>query len=92
MIKIDAEKIDDPTAQYFTWPEFKRCVPLMFRSSIVASLIGMMPGLGSSVACFVAYGEESGELRIKTNGALVVEESPLLSQPTMLFLVRLDTT
>ena len=48
----------DPTSHYFTWAEFKRCLPLMFRSSIYGSLIGMMPGLGSSVACFVAYGEE----------------------------------
>ena len=70
MIKIDAEKIDDPTAQYFTWPEFKRCVPLMFRSSIVGSLIGMMPGLGSSVALLL-MAKKSGELRIKTNGAMV---------------------
>ena len=48
----------DTGEDYFTWVEFKRCVPLMFRSSIYGSLIGMMPGLGSSVACFVAYGEE----------------------------------
>ena len=48
----------DTGEDYFTWAEFKRCVPLMFRSSIYGSLIGMMPGLGSSVACFVAYGEE----------------------------------
>ncbi len=47
-----------PDADYMTWAEFKRCIPLMFRSSIVGSFIGMMPGLGSSVACFVAYGEE----------------------------------
>lgn len=48
----------NPDANHMTWAEFKRCVPLMFRSSIVGSFIGMMPGLGSSVACFVAYGEE----------------------------------
>jgi putative tricarboxylic transport membrane protein len=58
MVDLDRSKLDDPTAHYFTWPEFKRCFPLMFRSSIYGSLIGMMPGLGSSVACFVAYGEE----------------------------------
>ncbi|MCV0424182.1 MAG: tripartite tricarboxylate transporter permease [Roseibium sp.] len=39
-------------------PEFLRLVPTMFRSSVIGSLIGMLPGLGSSVACFVAYGEE----------------------------------
>lgn len=49
---------DDPDANRQTWPEFKRCVPLMLRSSAIGSFIGMMPGLGSSVACFVAYGEE----------------------------------
>lgn len=48
----------DPDANHMTWTEFKRCIPLMFRSSIAGSLIGMMPGLGSSIACFVAYGEE----------------------------------
>ncbi|MEK9721920.1 MAG: tripartite tricarboxylate transporter permease [Rhodospirillaceae bacterium] len=56
----DAGLRDDrsPEADHLTWAEFKRCIPLMIRSSIVGSFIGMMPGLGSSVACFVAYGEE----------------------------------
>ena len=58
MVNLGALGSDDPTASRFTWPEFKRCFPLMFRSSVLGSLIGMMPGLGSSVACFVAYGEE----------------------------------
>jgi putative tricarboxylic transport membrane protein len=44
MIDLDKSKLDDPNAHYFTWPEFKRCFPLMFRSSIYGSLIGMMPG------------------------------------------------
>ncbi len=48
----------DRDADHLTWAEFKRCIPLMVRSSGIGSLIGMMPGLGSSVACFVAYGEE----------------------------------
>ena len=74
MIDINAGGIDDPTAQYFTWAEFKRCLPLMFRSSIIGSLIGMMPGLGSSVACFVAYGEEKRKAKNKDKwGTGVVE-------------------
>ncbi len=48
----------DPSDGHFTWSEFKRCLPIMCRSSVIGSFIGMMPGLGSSVACFVAYGEE----------------------------------
>ena len=74
MIDMSADGIDDPTAQYFTWAEFKRCLPLMFRSSIIGSLIGMMPGLGSSVACFVAYGEEKRKAKNKDKwGTGVVE-------------------
>ncbi|MEK9677221.1 MAG: tripartite tricarboxylate transporter permease, partial [Rhodospirillaceae bacterium] len=74
MIQTAADKIDDPTAHYFTWPEFKRCIPLMFRSSIYGSLIGMMPGLGSSVACFVAYGEEKRRAKNKEEwGTGIVE-------------------
>ena len=74
MIDFAGDKIDDPTAHYFTWAEFKRCIPLMFRSSIYGSLIGMMPGLGSSVACFVAYGEEKRKAKNKDKwGTGVVE-------------------
>ena len=74
MIDMNAGGIYDPTAQYFTWAEFKRCLPLMFRSSIIGSLIGMMPGLGSSVACFVAYGEEKRKAKNKDKwGTGVVE-------------------
>ena len=74
MIDMNAGGIDEPTAQYFTWAEFKRCLPLMFRSSIIGSLIGMMPGLGSSVACFVAYGEEKRKAKNKDKwGTGVVE-------------------
>lgn len=72
--KFAADKLDDPTAHYFTWSEFKRCVPLMFRSSIYGSFIGMMPGLGSSVACFVAYGEEKRRSKKKEEwGTGIVE-------------------
>jgi putative tricarboxylic transport membrane protein len=52
------ESSDAPDAGHMTWAEFKRCIPVMLRSSGIGSLIGMMPGLGSAVACFAAYGEE----------------------------------
>ena len=74
MIDMAEDKVDDPTAHYFTWAEFKRCFPLMFKSSIYGSLIGMMPGLGSSVACFVAYGEGKRKSPIKEKwGTGIVE-------------------
>ena len=48
-----------------TWPEFVTCLPVLFRSTIIGSIIGMMPGLGSAVACFVAYGEEKRRAKRK---------------------------
>ena len=56
--KTHSALVDQPDSNYFTWNEFKKCFPIMCRSSMIGSVIGMMPGLGSSVACFVAYGEE----------------------------------
>ena len=56
--EVDTSEVRDPTSNHMTLEEFKRCVPLMLRSSVTGSFIGMMPGLGSSIACFVAYGEE----------------------------------
>ena len=63
----------DPASK-MTWQEFRSCVPLMSRSALVGSFIGMMPGLGSSVACFVAYGEEKRRSpRSKEWGTGIVE-------------------
>lgn len=40
-----------------TWAEYKPCLPHVIRSSFIGSFIGMLPGLGSAIAAFVAYGE-----------------------------------
>lgn len=55
---VDAGLADQHVNDRVTFGEIRRLIPLMFRSSLMGSFIGMMPGLGSSVACFVAYGEE----------------------------------
>ncbi len=74
MMDVAPEANLDKSEDYFTWAEFKRCTPLMFRSSVYGSLIGMMPGLGSSVACFVAYGEEKRRAKNKDEwGTGIVE-------------------
>ncbi|MDB6179508.1 tripartite tricarboxylate transporter permease [Paracoccus sp. Z330] len=39
------------------WAEFRRCFPHIVRSSFIGAFIGMLPGLGSAIASFVAYGE-----------------------------------
>ena len=38
--------------------EFRRILPVIARSSVVGAVIGTLPGLGSSVAAFTAYGQE----------------------------------
>jgi putative tricarboxylic transport membrane protein len=46
-----------------TWAEYKPCMPHVARSSLIGAFIGMLPGLGSAIAAFVAYGE--GKRRAK---------------------------
>jgi putative tricarboxylic transport membrane protein len=63
------EGFDEPTSEEdkarnrLSWTEFKPCIPHIIRSSFIGSFIGMLPGLGSAVAAFVAYGE--GKRRAK---------------------------
>ncbi|MDE0532558.1 MAG: tripartite tricarboxylate transporter permease [Albidovulum sp.] len=47
-----------PGGDRLAWPEFRQIMPVILRSSILGSAIGILPGLGSSVAAFAAYGEE----------------------------------
>lgn len=64
----------DPDANRLTWAEFRRCIPVMLRSTGIGAFIGMLPGLGSSVACFVAYGEEKRRAKNKEQwGTGIVE-------------------
>jgi len=41
-----------------TRAEWRLCAPVILRSSLIGSVIGALPGIGSAVACFAAYGEE----------------------------------
>ncbi len=63
--ELISSRSDVPDANYMTWAEFKRCLPIMIRSSLLGSLIGIFPGLGSPVACFVAYSEEKRRAKNK---------------------------
>ena len=47
-----------PGGDRLAWPEFRPIIPVILRSSLLGSVIGILPGLGSSVAAFAAYGEE----------------------------------
>lgn len=60
------EEADDEESiarNHLSFEEFKPCIPHIIRSAIIGTGIGMLPGLGSTVAAFVAYGE--GKRRAK---------------------------
>ncbi|PHS04475.1 MAG: hypothetical protein COA78_16570 [Blastopirellula sp.] len=65
----EAEIFTDPDTEKakamnrLSWEEYKPCMPHVIRSSFIGALIGMLPGLGSAIAAFVAYGE--GKRRAK---------------------------
>lgn len=48
----------DRTDQSLSRDDLKYAFPVMARSTCMGALIGLLPGLGSAVACFIAYGEE----------------------------------
>ncbi|MDW3182717.1 tripartite tricarboxylate transporter permease [Roseobacter sp.] len=48
---------DDPARSTLSWAEYRPCLPHVARSSFIGAFIGMLPGLGSAIAAFVAYGE-----------------------------------
>lgn len=57
------EQFDEPDTEdakaknRLSWAEYRPCVPHVIRSSFIGAFIGMLPGLGSAIAAFVAYGE-----------------------------------
>ncbi len=53
-----APESENPSDRRVTWAEYKRCLPAIYRSSTIGTIIGMLPGLGATIACFVAYGEQ----------------------------------
>ncbi|WP_172294511.1 tripartite tricarboxylate transporter permease [Pseudoruegeria sp. HB172150] len=46
-----------PDDSRLTWAEYKRVLPTICRSQVIGSGVGILPGLGSVVASFVAYSE-----------------------------------
>ncbi len=45
---------NDAARNTLTWAEYKPCLPHVARSSFIGAFIGMLPGLGSAIAAFVA--------------------------------------
>lgn len=59
--KLGAELIDlrnaDPEMNRITRADLKACAVPTIRSGVLGSFIGMLPGIGASVAAFLAYAE-----------------------------------
>ena len=53
--RADAAKFDDSILLNFS--ELKRITPTVIRSWIIGNLIGILPGAGASIACFLGYNE-----------------------------------
>lgn len=58
-----SQKPDETTAlqadgrdDHFGWAEWRRVLPTFVQSSLIGTLIGIIPGLGPSVASFASYG------------------------------------
>mgnify|MGYP000374463793 CR=1 FL=1 len=43
--------------QFPTWQEFWRCGPAMVIASVVGMIVGIMPGSGASIGCWIGYNE-----------------------------------
>lgn len=50
-------KAKDPSDNKLSLAEAKRCLPFIGKGSAIGSVVGLFPGVGSAVACFVAYAE-----------------------------------
>jgi len=46
-----------PDDSRVTWADYRRVFPTLIRSTGIGAAIGMLPGVGSAVACFVSYSE-----------------------------------
>ena len=45
----------DKAAQKIHWHEFRACLRTLFRSAYIGTFVGMMPGLGATLAGFLGY-------------------------------------
>lgn len=50
-------KSANPEDNKLTWPEFRSIIKTILKSTGIGTFIGCLPGIGSSTASFLAYGE-----------------------------------
>jgi putative tricarboxylic transport membrane protein len=51
-------ELGPPGQDRLSWRELKGCVRAILRGSAIGTIVGALPGLGASVAAFLAYGAE----------------------------------
>lgn len=50
------KKSDNPADSRVSWMEMKGCLRTIFRSSVIGTVVGAMPGVGATAASFLGYG------------------------------------
>ncbi|WP_346893206.1 tripartite tricarboxylate transporter permease [uncultured Roseibium sp.] len=56
---LDSGQITDGTSRedrVILASEWRRCIPVILRGSLIGSVVGVLPGLGASVGSFLSYG------------------------------------
>jgi len=51
------DRAKDPDDDRCTWADLKYCAATILRSSIIGTIIGVIPGLGQTIAAFLGYSE-----------------------------------
>lgn len=54
--RTSLKKSENPSDNRVSWPEMRRCLRTIFRSSVIGTMIGAMPGVGATAAAFIGYG------------------------------------
>lgn len=55
-VHLQATPIQRAEGPALTGKEFRQCLPTIFRSTGIGTIIGALPGLGAEIACWIAYG------------------------------------
>jgi putative tricarboxylic transport membrane protein len=50
------KKSDNPEDNRVSWLEMRGCLRTIFRSAVIGTVVGAMPGIGSTTAAFLGYG------------------------------------
>lgn len=52
---VDLHKSDDPDDDRVTWAEYWDCRYTMLRGTVIGTILGALPGIGSTAAAFMSY-------------------------------------